>query len=86
MQIPQILQQLSGRQKLTVPPQIKQMISYIRMSQDPQAAFTQLIRTNPQLQQVMQLINTSGKDPMSLFTTMAEKNGLDAQEILDLLK
>ena len=56
------------------------------MAQDPQAALNQMVQSNPQLQQVMQMINASGKDPMALFTAIAQQNGINPQEIMDALK
>ena len=86
MAIPQILQQLGKSRGLTIPPQIKQMISFVKMSKNPQAAMQQLIQNNPQLQQVMQMIQMSGKDPMALMETLAKQKGIDPQEIMDLLE
>ena len=84
--MPAILQQLGKSRGLTIPPQIKQMISFVKMSKDPQAAMQQLMQSNPQMQQVMQMIQMSGKDPMSLFQAVAQQRGIDPQEIMDLMK
>ena len=46
----------------------------------------QLIQNNPQLQQVMQMIQMSGKDPMALMEMLAKQKGIDPQEIMDLLE
>ena len=62
------------------------MYKAVCMAQDPQAALNQMVQSNPQLQQVMQIVNMSGKDPMALFTAIARQNGINPQEIMDALK
>ena len=68
--------------KIAIPPQIKQMIRFVRMSQNPQAAMNQLMQNNPQLQQLMQFVNMSGRDPMSLLNTVAAQKGIDMDELM----
>ena len=87
MALPPILQQL-GRNPLQNPMmgKIKQMYKAVCMAQDPQAALNQMVQSNPQLQQVMQFVNMSGKDPMALFTALAQQSGINPQEIMDELK
>lgn len=82
--IPQILQQLGGG--LKIPPQIKQMISMVKSSGNPQLMLNQLIQANPQMQQVMQIVQKYGGDPNKAFYALAEEKGINPQEILDLLK
>ena len=82
--IPQILQQLGGG--LKIPPQIKQMISMVKASGNPQAMLNQLIQTNPNLRQVTEIIQQYGGDANKAFYALAEQKGIDPKEILDLLK
>lgn len=82
--IPQILQQLGGG--LKIPPQIKQMISMVKSSGNPQLMLNQLMQSNPQMQQVMQIVQKYGGDPNKAFYALAEEKGINPQEILDLLK
>ena len=82
--IPQILQQLGGG--LKIPPQIKQMISIVKSSGNPQLMLNQLMQSNPQMQQVMQIVQKYGGDPNKAFYALAEEKGINPQEILDLLK
>ena len=84
MAIPQILQQLGGG--LKIPPQIRQMISMVKASGNPQAMLNQLIQNNPQMAQVMELVKQHGGDPNKAFYALAKEKGIDPQEILDLLK
>lgn len=62
------------------------MMSIIKMSQNPQAALNQMISSNPQMKQVVDIINQSGGDPKKAFYTMAERNGVDPQQILNMLQ
>ena len=82
--IPQILQQLGGG--LKIPPQIKQMITMLKSSGNPQQILNQLMQSNPQMQQVMQIVQKYGGDPNKAFYALAEEKGINPQEILDLLK
>jgi hypothetical protein len=65
---------------------IKKMMFMVKASQDPHAAISQLMENNPQMKQVMELVNASGGDPMKAFYAAAEERGVDPQEILNMLK
>ena len=82
--IPQILQQLGGG--LKIPPQIRQIISMVKSSGNPQALLNQLMQTNPNMKQVMEIIQQYGGDANKAFYALAQQKGIDPQEILDLLK
>ena len=82
--LPQILQQLGGG--LRISPQVKQMIGMIKSSGNPQYMLNQIMQMNPQLRQVMEIINQYGGDANKAFYDLAEKNGIDPKEILDLIK
>lgn len=84
MEIPQILQQLGGG--LRIPPQIKQMIAAVRSSGNPQAMLNQLMQTNPNMRQAMEIIQQYGGDADRAFREIARQKGINPQEILDLLK
>ena len=84
MALPQILQQLGGG--LRIPPQIQQLISMVKASGNPQLMLNQLIQQNPQMQQVMQIVQKYGGDANKAFYALAEEKGIDPQQILDLLK
>ena len=82
--LPQILQQLGGG--VMIPPQIKQMFQMLRSSSNPQAMISQLMQTNPQMKQAMDIIKASGNDPKRAFFALAEQKGINPQSILDQLK
>ena len=66
--------------------QIKQMMSAVRTTQNPQAMLNQMVMNNPNLKQVMDFINQSGGDPQKAFYALAEQKGINPQDILDMLK
>ena len=82
--LPQILQQLGGGIKIS--PQVKQMIGMIKASGNPQLMLNQIMQTSPQLRHVMEIIQQYGGDANKAFQDIAQKNGINPQEILDLLK
>lgn len=66
--------------------QIKSMLNMVRSAGNPQAMFQSMIQNNPQMRQVMDLINQSGGDPKAAFYKLAQEKGIDPQQILDMLK
>ena len=84
--MPQILQQLQGKNLPGNLGQIKQMMGMVKNAGNPQAMMNQLIQSNPQMGQVMQLINQSGGDPQKAFYAACQQKGVDPNEILNMLK
>lgn len=82
MPIPQILQQLSNAPMQ----QIKNMMNAVRSASNPQAMLSQMMQSNPQMQQVMQLVSQSGGDAQRAFYTLAQQRGVDPNEILNMLR
>lgn len=66
--------------------QIKNMMNMVKSVGNPQAMLQMLIQNNPQMRQVMTLINQSGGDPKAAFYKLAQEKGIDPQQILDMLK
>ena len=65
---------------------IKQMMQTVRMASNPQAALNAMVMNNPQMRQVMEIVNQHGGDPMAAFNAVARENGMDPDEILGMLK
>ena len=84
MAIPAILQQLGKSQPAMG--QIKQMMQMVRSAGNPQAMLQQLAMNNPQVRQVMEIVQKHGGDPMTAFREEAEARGVDPEEILRMLK
>jgi len=66
--------------------QIKQMMGMINSAGNPQAMMNQMLTSNPQFKQVMDLINQSGGDPRKAFYALAEQKGVDPNDILSMMK
>ena len=66
--------------------QIKQMMGMINSAGNPQAMMNQMLTSNPQFKQVMDLINQSGGDPRKAFYALAEQKGIDPNDILSMMK
>lgn len=84
MAIPSVLLQLAKNSPMMR--QIKQMMTAVQMSQNPQMTLNQMAMNNPQLKQVMELINQNGGDIDRTVRTVAEQNGIRPEDIMDLLK
>ena len=83
MAIPNVLLQLARNNPKIQ--QIKQMMKTVQMAQNPQLALNQMISQNPQLKQVMDMVNQNGGDVNNLIRTVAEQNGISTQDIMELL-
>ena len=84
--IPSILQQLTRNNMAQAAQPIKQMMNAVRTAQNPQLALNQLIMNNPQMKQVMDIVQKHGGDPMKAFRAEAEARGVDPDEILGMLR
>jgi len=84
MAIPGILQQIAKSSPMMS--KVKQLMGMVNGSQNPQAMLNQMMMQNPQLKQVMDYVHQSGGDPKTAFYSMADKMGVNPQDILDMLK
>lgn len=64
--------------------QIKNMMSQMRMVQNPQMAFQQMAQQNPQMQQILQMCQ--GQNPKDLFYSLCKQRGIDPEQFLNMLK
>ena len=86
MAIPAILQQLGRNNMFQMLQPVKQMMTAVRTAQNPQLALNQLIMNNPQMKQVMDIVQKHGGDPMAAFRAEAEAAGINPDEIMGMLK
>ena len=86
MAIPAILQQLGRNNMLQTAGKIKQMMQSVQAASNPQAALSAMAMNNPQMKQVMDIVNQYGGDPMRAFTETARQNGMDPNEIINMLR
>lgn len=63
--------------------QIKNMVNMIKGAGNPQAMISSMLQSNPQ---VTSVINQYGGDPKKAFYAMAEKQGVNPNDILNMLK
>lgn len=66
--------------------QIKQMMGMLRTAQNPTAMLNQMVMSNPQLKQVMDIVQQHGGDSMKAFYAVAKEKGVDPNEILNMMK
>ena len=84
MAIPSVLLQLAKNNPKMG--QIKQMMSMIRSAQNPTAMLNQMAMNNPNLKQVMDIVGQYGGDANKAFVEFTKQNGINPQEIMDMLK
>jgi hypothetical protein len=65
---------------------VKQMMSMVNGSQNPSAMLNQLAMNNPNLKQVMDIVNQYDGDANKAFYATAEKYGVNPQDILNMMK
>ena len=66
--------------------QIKQMMNMVRSAGNPQAMLQSMVQNNPQMKQVMDIVNQSGGDPKAAFYKMAEEKGVNPDQVLSMLR
>lgn len=63
---------------------LKNMLSMLNGVQNPQAALNMLAQKNPQMAQVMQLVQ--GKNPQEVFYELCRQKGVNPDDILNQLR
>ena len=58
----------------------------LRSANDPNAMLMQLAQNNPQLKQVLDIVQQHGGDPMAAFRAEAQARGVDPNQIMGMLK
>ena len=58
----------------------------LKNSNNPMQLLQNMARSNPQVQSVMNMIQTSGKSPKDLFYEIARQRGVDPNQILNMLR
>lgn len=65
---------------------LQQIINMVSHSNNPMQLMQAMAQSNPQLQSILNLIQTSQKSPKDLFFEMAQQRGVDPQQILQMLQ
>ena len=66
--------------------QIKRMMNFVRYSQNPRMALESMIQSNPQIQNVMDIVRQNGGDAKTAFYNLAKQKGVDPNDILNMLR
>lgn len=66
--------------------QIKNLMNMAKSAQNPQAFLQSIAQNNPQMKQVMSIVEQSGGDPKDAFYKMAEEKGVDPEQVLSMLR
>ena len=66
--------------------QALQMMRMLKFARNPQALFNQMMTSNPQIKQVMDMVDQNGGDAEALFYKLAKENNIDPEGILSQLK
>lgn len=62
------------------------MMNLIRNAGNPQQMLQSVAQSNPQVQQVLSMVQMSNMSPKDLFYQMAQQKGVDPNQILNMLK
>lgn len=62
------------------------MMAMMQNSKNPQAMFGTLMNQNPQMQEVMGIINQYGGDARTAFYETAKARGVDPNQIINMLR
>ena len=73
------------QQQTVIPPQLKNLINVIKFSKNRQLALQSLMNQNPQIQQIYNLMQSSG-NPEQLFYSLAQQYGVDPNPIIQELQ
>ena len=76
-----IIQAMSAKQPMLA--QARKMVQTIKTCGDPNAMISQMVSSNPQINQI---INQYGGDPKTAFYKYAEANGVNPDDILQMMK
>jgi hypothetical protein len=65
---------------------VKQLASAIKNTENPNAILQAAANQNPQIAQVMSMVNGSGMNAKQLFMMAAQQRGIDPNQIVNMLK
>ena len=65
---------------------IKRMMNTVKFASDPNQAVADMINSNPNALQIINMLKNSGKTPKELFYELAKQKGVDPNEILKQLQ
>ena len=78
--------QLNQTNQLSQNSGIQKIIQMAKSGNNPQQLLNSLAGQNPQLNQVMQLVNSGKITPKQIFMNMANQQGVNPNDIISMLK
>ena len=66
--------------------QIKQLANMVKTAKNPQAMIGQMLQNNPHYKEAVDFVNQNGGDPKQALNLLAQQNGLDINEILNMFR
>ena len=62
------------------------MLGMVRSANNPQAMLQAMTQNNPQMQQVMNVVQQNGGDPQKAFYALCKQKGINPNDVLQMLK
>lgn len=62
------------------------LYSMLRGKSNPMAALQSMAQTNPQIKQAFDIVQQNGGDMQAAFYKLAEQNGIDPNNVLNMIK
>ena len=62
------------------------MMQMVKAARNPQAMIQVMAQQNPKMQQVMQFVQQNGGDAKTAFYKLAEQQGVNPDDVLNMLK
>lgn len=81
-----ILQNIMSNKLMQAVGPVKQIMCTVQAAGNPALALQQMASSNPMIQQAMQLVQQSGGDGKAAFEKLAKENGIDPNQIMQMLK
>lgn len=69
-----------------IPNNLIQTFKALQSANNPEQFMQNLIQTNPQVKQVIQMVQNSNMSPKDLFYAMAKQKGINPEQILQQLR
>ena len=65
---------------------IKTTMNMLKSAKNPELFMQNMISQNPQMKQAMDYVNANGGNAKEAFYKLAQENGIDPEQILNMLK
>ena len=66
--------------------QIKNMMSMVQMSANPQMALQNIVNQNPNLKNILNLAGSNGANLQQVFYNMAKQKGVNPEDVINALR